>query len=454
MKLFLLISCFFSASFSFGQNVGIGNPAPSEKLEVTGNIKADSVKANVLKMAPNAGAGKVLLSDAAGNAGWQSAGNLVKAYNGLSKSNDTINLGGTLYNNTDIKLAQHRFNLDDIGSSLQQVAVSGPAASNAPLSATPITQTFIPSISCVLTQVQINITALSGGVISVSLKNDLGVVLGSVTKSYGSLTNGLDIFGINSIYLDNTKTYTISIAGSNSFINYDPSSNAYPAGTSSLGANADIGFIVSGYAEEILATFANNKVGIGTVAPIERLEVNGNVKGINLIATNSFQLSSGSAAGKILTSDALGNGTWGASNAVPGTIALSGNLYGLVTSSIPVTIVNEFFGPTTTVTLNGHQRLVMNIVATLGRSAAGNTSFILDGGFQLQPAGAITFVAGINYMFQIANFTALTRNPYPMTGSIVLPAGTYKIGPVINCGTTSFFNNNDYVNGTYSIINE
>jgi FG-GAP repeat len=53
------------------QNVGIGVPTPIEKLHVAGNIKSDTVKTNVVKITPNAGTGKILTSDAAGNANWQ-----------------------------------------------------------------------------------------------------------------------------------------------------------------------------------------------------------------------------------------------------------------------------------------------------------------------------------------------------------------------------------------------
>jgi hypothetical protein len=62
------------------QNVGVGTSSPTERLHVAGNMRADTAKANVLKITPNAGDGKILTSDANGNASWQSktlsAGNL------------------------------------------------------------------------------------------------------------------------------------------------------------------------------------------------------------------------------------------------------------------------------------------------------------------------------------------------------------------------------------------
>jgi hypothetical protein len=73
MRRKILVSPFFL--FLLGslhaQNVGIGTASPVEKLHVAGNIKADTAKPNVLKITPNAGAGKILTSDANGNASWQ-----------------------------------------------------------------------------------------------------------------------------------------------------------------------------------------------------------------------------------------------------------------------------------------------------------------------------------------------------------------------------------------------
>ncbi|HMJ47761.1 MAG TPA: hypothetical protein VK498_10535 [Ferruginibacter sp.] len=72
MKPYFALLCliaFYHTAIS--QNVGIGTVNPVEKLQVIGNIKADTVKLNVLQLPVNAGSKKVLTSDANGNAGWQ-----------------------------------------------------------------------------------------------------------------------------------------------------------------------------------------------------------------------------------------------------------------------------------------------------------------------------------------------------------------------------------------------
>ena len=69
--LFIPALLFIIPGYSYSQNVGIGTSIPVEKLHVAGNIKADTIKPNAIKLIPNSGAGKMLTSDAAGNASWQ-----------------------------------------------------------------------------------------------------------------------------------------------------------------------------------------------------------------------------------------------------------------------------------------------------------------------------------------------------------------------------------------------
>ena len=72
-KLFTVLLFIAAHKMAMAQNVGIGTTTPSEKLQVAGNIKADTVKPNAIKLTSNAGTGKILTSDATGNANWQTS---------------------------------------------------------------------------------------------------------------------------------------------------------------------------------------------------------------------------------------------------------------------------------------------------------------------------------------------------------------------------------------------
>ncbi|MDZ4748563.1 MAG: FG-GAP repeat protein [Saprospiraceae bacterium] len=58
---------------SYSQNVGIGTNTPTERLEIAGNLKADTLKPTAMILAPNAGPGKILTSDDVGNATWENS---------------------------------------------------------------------------------------------------------------------------------------------------------------------------------------------------------------------------------------------------------------------------------------------------------------------------------------------------------------------------------------------
>src|SRR5688572_30122550 len=105
MKYILFAFLIFVASVTAAQNIGIGTLTPAEKLDIAGNLRADTAKLHNLKLAPNAGIGKVLTSDAAGNASWQINTLNFKVLNGISKRSDTLLLGGRLIENTSFNLS-------------------------------------------------------------------------------------------------------------------------------------------------------------------------------------------------------------------------------------------------------------------------------------------------------------------------------------------------------------
>ncbi|MGB3005714.1 MAG: FG-GAP repeat protein [Chitinophagaceae bacterium] len=72
-KLLLVIYVVLVNNNSEAQNVGIGTTVPLQKLHVAGNIKADTLIPNAVKLIPNAGVGKILTSDDEGNANWIAA---------------------------------------------------------------------------------------------------------------------------------------------------------------------------------------------------------------------------------------------------------------------------------------------------------------------------------------------------------------------------------------------
>ena len=186
--------------------------------------------------------------------------------------------------------------------------------------------------------------------------------------------------------------------------------------------------------------------GIGTVYPSSVLDVNGNIK---IRGGNP-------AAGKLLTSGANGEASWQTPSLPPNTIQTIGFYAGYAGILPAVASTWEFasFGPIPSVTLNGNQRVIMNATLSLGRNTPGNIDFRLDVGYQFLPGGTIFNSSASNYIVFQPAFTAASKYSFTATGTFKPPAGTYRIGPVLYCNVASYLNNNDYINCTYTIINE
>ena len=186
--------------------------------------------------------------------------------------------------------------------------------------------------------------------------------------------------------------------------------------------------------------------GIGTVYPSSVLDVNGNIK---IRGGNP-------GAGKLLTSGANGEASWQTPIVPANTIQTIGSYTGPIGTLPAVANALEFAGPIHSITLNGNQRVIMNATLSLGRNTTGNTYFFLDAGFQLIPGGTIFNSSGSNNNFLIFSpaFTAASRYSFTVTGTFKPPAGTYRIGPILQCPTASYLNFNDFMNCTYTVINE
>ena len=109
-----------------------------------------------------------------------------------------------------------------------------------------------------------------------------------------------------------------------------------------------------------------------------------------------------------------------------------------------------FAGPTTSVTVNGSQRVTASASAVLGLSAGGPQSAAVGICWQVGPGSINNFIGG-NYM---APYMTTNRLLYSASASVLLPAGTYKIGfCVLNFGGSQAISNNDYVNGLAMVTN-
>lgn len=97
----------FSILYATG-NVGIGTTSPAAQLHTTGTIRFAG--------AGTPGAGKVLTSDASGNATWQTAASAATASNGLTAVSGDVRLGGTLSATTAIALAGNQLNFTTTGT--------------------------------------------------------------------------------------------------------------------------------------------------------------------------------------------------------------------------------------------------------------------------------------------------------------------------------------------------
>jgi len=261
-------------------NVGIGTNAPSEKLDVAGSVRiVDGTQ----------GDGKVLTSDANGKATWTTIATGGTASE-LQKITEASNTGWRI-------LGRDPNYYGNIGNGAIDLSYSSGAsttvgATGAYALATGDETTASGNFS---TALGIGTTASGNG----------STALGSVTTSSGSASTSMGVLtkaqGTASfaagLYV-NAKSYGEFAIGSyndtlttvNSTLFAGDNNRIFTVGTGTSNSARRTSFVVQ----------QNGNVGIGTGAPSEKLDVAGSIKIVD----------GTQGAGKVLTSDANGRGTW------------------------------------------------------------------------------------------------------------------------------------------------
>jgi hypothetical protein len=162
--------------------------------------------------------------------------------------------------------------------------------------------------------------------------------------------------------------------------------------------------------------FAGGPVGIGTFTPTTDLEVIGTTK------TDALVVTTGAGTGKVLTSDASGNGTW---QSVPDT-----GTFGIYRAGggFNPQATTGFLSTTVTVTISSGQQIYVNVNQTFGSvSVGGAGSLDLFVGYRVAGSGVTPTLLGAG-MFNIAVPQGV-RMPFGISGVISgLPAGSYEVG--------------------------
>lgn len=349
--------------------VGILTAAPSSELDVHG--KTTTTK---LQVTEGASSGKILMSDASGNASWSTLSNTL--FGNIAQGLWTDNIPSRRIGVMDA-------NIQVAGMEIENTSLSGNYSQKLHL----LSHHYANSYGRRMT-----------------IDEDGNIGIGIETPSSLLHVNGTGQFG------DKLKI------GTNVAEGYFQNSQdgAYRA----LQTGGTQGYWFQNYNGAITSMYVGlngtyqGRVGIGNVAPSANLDVSGSTK------TQTLQITNGAANGAVLTSDATGNATWVAPigcviRAQTFTAAASGTSYTAGSAFAPTTI--------TATGIYGDSRLVNSGAMNVTTGSATNTGLFTapsDGYYQIaikaiSVASSVRMIllGSLNGATPVEIFDQLTSNP-------------------------------------------
>lgn len=182
-------------------------------------------------------------------------------------------------------------------------------------------------------------------------------------------------------------------------------------------------------------------VGIGTSAPSADLDVVGKTK------TEQLQVTTGAAAGRVLTSDGAGNATWQAAPAPSTTTGFVSGYGANPTSTL------AFLAPVTTVAITAEQKILVTAHKAFGSTVAGGADGLnLWIGYRQTGSGNAPSTVGAGILGN--RVPQYTRFTFGLSAVITgLPAGTYDVGMVGTAANGANWNSNEYGYVTAIVLN-
>ncbi|MBX3101503.1 MAG: tail fiber domain-containing protein [Bacteroidetes bacterium] len=252
-----------------GGNVGIGTNAPSAKLHVIGNLRLeDGTQA----------AGRVLTSDASGNAAWQTPAGGTTASNGIVKVVDDIRMGGSLMQHTSIANGLKHFEITGYSEPVIDVnqPTSGVGAGGG--DNTQYWQSWTVVGNGFITQIGVEFFDNIGAGFSLNIYAGVGTGGALLTSASGFKAPLGIAYLAMPLSVTAGQQYTMQIINGGG-ARYGFGSGTYAGGQCSFNSgNADMTFktYLSQPTSPLFVSGPNGRVGINTNVPDVTFSVNGN----------------------------------------------------------------------------------------------------------------------------------------------------------------------------------